>query len=127
MRHRLIGVGVGVACLVTVAFAQMDDASVSEGLRVSAERQRIAVERAEANARFERDKTACYQRFSVNDCIVEARARRRDVVSDLRRQELVLNDLERRRRAGEQLQRIEDKQTGAAARPLFPASSPGRP
>ena len=63
----------------------------------AAERARIASERTHIEAEFEQANKACYQKFAVNDCIADARAKRRELLADLRRQELVLNDADRRR------------------------------
>lgn len=94
----------------------------------AAERQRIAAERARVEAEFEQAQKACYARFAVNDCIDDARAKRREVMSDLRRQELVLNDAERRRRSAERLEEIEkktaDKRASDAAAAARAASAP---
>lgn len=76
---------------------------------VEQERTRIERERSVEMGRQKSVETACYQRFAVNDCLAEARVKHREVLSDLKRQEVQLNDRERRLRAGEQLRRIEEK------------------
>jgi colicin import membrane protein len=67
---------------------------------------------------------ACYQRFAVNDCLLDSRRARREVMADLRRQEVSLNDAQRKRRAAEQLLRSDEKRL-ARAQPLNLAA--GRP
>ena len=74
-----------------------------------AQRLRISAERSKLEAAFAVEDTACYQRFLVNSCLDDVRARRRDALADLRRQEIVLNDNVRKAKAAEQLQKIEDK------------------
>jgi colicin import membrane protein len=74
-----------------------------------AERLRISTERAKLEAAFALEDTACYKRFLVNSCLDEVKARRRDALGDLRRQEIVLNDQARKAKAAEQLQKTEDK------------------
>ena len=74
-----------------------------------AERSRIAAERRQADARFAAQDVACYQTFAVTDCLKAARSQRRQLVSDLRRQELSLNDADRKRRAAERVRSIEDR------------------
>lgn len=74
-----------------------------------AERARIARERSQSDARLASEEVACYQKFAVSDCLKAARARRRDLLSDLRRQELTLNDADRKRRAGERVQGMEER------------------
>lgn len=93
-----------------VALAQPAPAGVDAAPEaVARERGRIEQERRQQEARFAAEEAACYQRFAVNDCLREVRVRRRAVFEDLRRQDIALNDAERRRRAAEQLRRTEDK------------------
>ena len=73
------------------------------------ERSRIEQERAAEMLRQQQVESACYQRFAVNDCLLESRVKHREVMADLKRQEINLNDRERRLRSSEQLRRIEDK------------------
>jgi hypothetical protein len=73
------------------------------------QRSRIAAERAQAEAVFQEKEKACYARFAVNDCLAEAKAQRRKVLADLRRQEVSLNDAQRKRRAAEHLRAIEER------------------
>jgi colicin import membrane protein len=81
------------------------DAQVQE----SAERARIAQQTAAAQASFERAKEACYQKFAVNACVADAQAKQREVLANLKRQEVALNDLARKRLAMAQLQKTQDK------------------
>ena len=73
-----------------------DKAALSE----AAERERIRKSRASEQALFMAQEAQCYSRFAVNDCLIEVRGRRREVLGDLRRQEIALNDAQRKRRAG---------------------------
>ena len=73
------------------------------------ERARIERERAAEMLRQQQVESACYQRFAVNDCLLESRVKHREVMADLKRQEINLNDRERRLRSSDQLRRIEDK------------------
>lgn len=75
------------------------------------ERNRIAIERSRAQEGFAVEDTACYKKFWVNNCLDEVRARRFDVLADLRRQEVALNDQERKAKGADQLQKIEEKAT----------------
>ena len=119
-----------------------------------AERARIAVERSQAEASFASQEVACYRKFAVNDCLNAAKSQRRERLSDLRRQDLTLNEAERKRRArdrvrsidernsaqsqqdaaaqrAESVQRLREKQDDlaqrAAGRVRDPASTPVRP
>lgn len=78
---------------------------------VEAERSRIAAERTRVQAGFAVEDNACYKRFWVNDCLDEVKGRRLDQLADLRRQEVALNDQERKAKGAEQLQKIEEKST----------------
>ena len=82
----------------------------------SVERQRIADGRAAANARYEQDRRACWQRFAVNDCLDRARDNRRTVLDALRHDELALNAQERQRRSAARLDEIARKQAESAKR-----------
>lgn len=87
---------------VLPALAQTDSATDSE-------RSRIAADRSQAAAGFSAQELACYQKFAVTDCLKAARAQRRERLSDLRRQELSLNDSERKRRSSERVSSIEER------------------
>lgn len=85
--------------------AQTDTAAVS----VDTERSKIVAERARLEAGYLAEDAACYQRFAVNNCLDEVNTRRRETVGDFRRQEVLLNELERKRKGSEQIRRTEDK------------------
>ena len=74
----------------------------------------IDAQRAKVEQAYDQDRAACYQRFWVNPCLREAKAKRRLLIEDLRRQEIVLGDTQRRERGAEQLQRIDERQTEEA-------------
>ncbi len=70
---------------------------------------RIKADRNQVEAIFRAEEKACFGKFAVNDCLNAARARRRQALADLRRQEVLLNDAERRRRAAERLREMEER------------------
>lgn len=74
-----------------------------------AERQRIAAERLALGRSFDAGRAACYEKFLVNRCLDDVREQRRAGLSGLRRQEISLNDLERKTRAAAQLQQLDQK------------------
>ncbi|MFN5350324.1 MAG: hypothetical protein ACK5A0_12425 [Polaromonas sp.] len=74
-----------------------------------AERLRISKERAALEAGFNREDAACYQKFLVNNCLDEVKIRRQEAFADLRRQEMSIDDQERKAKGAEQLQKTEDK------------------
>lgn len=75
----------------------------------AAERARIQQNRADAETAYAAEKKACYQRFAVSGCLAQARDLRSSRFADLKRQEVSLNDMQRKRLGVEQLQRSEDK------------------
>ena len=77
--------------------------------REAVERERIRQTRAVEQSQFAAQEAQCYTRFAVNDCLAEVRSRRREVLGDLRRQEISLNDAQRKRRAAEQLLRSDER------------------
>jgi len=74
-----------------------------------AERLRISKERAVLEAGFNREDAACYQKFLVNNCLDEVKVRRQEAFTDLRRQEISIDDQERKAKGAEQLQKTDDK------------------
>ena len=74
-----------------------------------AEHDRIRSERASLEAGFSRDESACYKRFLVNSCLEDAQLKQRDALADLRRQETILNNQERKAKGAEQVKRTEEK------------------
>ena len=115
---------IALCCLLAqfgsaAAQAQTEDG----GLAVQAEQQRIATERQQIEQRFNQEEAACFQKFAVNDCRNESRARRRAELADLRRQEILLNDAERKRKGALQLQRMEQSQAHDSPAPAASAAS----
>lgn len=76
---------------------------------LDAERARIEEKRQQLQDGFAIDDSACHQRFAVNSCLNEINAKRREAMADLRRQEISLNDDERKKRGAEQIRRVEEK------------------
>jgi colicin import membrane protein len=74
-----------------------------------AERSRIQQARERANAEHGAAAVECYQRFAVNQCLMEARDKRNAQLADLKRQEVSLNDAQRKRRGAEQVQRTVER------------------
>lgn len=73
------------------------------------ERNRIQAERMREEARYQTEEAACYAKFAVFDCVHAIRVHRREALEILRRQEITLNDAERKRKGLEQLERITEK------------------
>ncbi len=100
------GVAVGLACVLPVLAQAQVDASPESMAR---EHARIAAERSAARATFAQEEKACYSKFAVSDCLTDVRRRQRVVMADLKRQEVVVNDAERKRKAAEQASRLEQR------------------
>jgi colicin import membrane protein len=75
----------------------------------AAERARIRETRAAADARFAEDKKACRARFAVTDCIDKVTREHNTVLHELSRQENVLNDAARQRRAAEHQKELDER------------------
>jgi colicin import membrane protein len=88
---------------------------------INVERARISAARATLEAGFLAEDAACYKKFAVNRCLDRVNIRRREAIADLRRQEILLNEEERRLRGAAQLRKLEEKavekQQDAAANP----------
>ncbi len=84
------------------------------GLDLPAERARLDRERTEAQARQAQEEAVCRKSFAVTDCLDRTRRRWQPVLADLRRQEVVLNDAERKQRSAEQQRKLEERQASQA-------------
>lgn len=93
-------------------------------LQLQEERLHIERVRTQLLAEAELANAACYQKFAVFDCQRNIRVKNRRVLDELRRQELRLNDLERRAKANNALDKIKDKSLtgpqGLDSNPLVP-------
>ena len=78
-------------------------------IRETQQRKWIADTREKYRVDFAIREAACYQRFAVNDCLLESRRLQRELMADLRRQEVLINDTQRKRRAARQLLRADEK------------------
>jgi hypothetical protein len=79
------------------------------GLDLRAEQARIDRERAQARARQAEEDADCQQRFAVTDCLERVRRKWQPVLADLRRQEIALNEADRKQRAAEQQRKLDEK------------------
>lgn len=76
---------------------------------IRTQRAAISAERSRLEKGFLLEDAACYKKFAVNNCLGNVNARRRQPMEDLRRQEILLNDEERKIRGAEQIRRTEEK------------------
>ncbi|MDO9405416.1 MAG: hypothetical protein Q7T87_15385 [Polaromonas sp.] len=87
----------------------------ASGVNISpdAERARISAEKTRLERGFDAESAACHEKFLVNNCLDKVTVRRQAAMGDLKRQEIYLNDQERRLKGAEQLRKIEEKRTAA--------------
>jgi hypothetical protein len=79
-----------------------------------AERERIARERAQVEAKARAGEAACAREFAVSACLKTVRAERRSALQQLDRQRALIDDAQRKQRAAERLARIRERQEAAA-------------
>lgn len=79
---------------------------------VGDERQQLAQQRAEIEARHKAALVDCATRFNVNSCQDEARQRRGAALKPVQARELALDAEERQARAARQRERVKQKQEG---------------
>jgi colicin import membrane protein len=96
-------------CLVGAGFG----ARAQDEAGAAAQRVRIAGERGQVEAEFNARQKQCYLKFAVNDCLNLAKSQRREKLADLRRQEISLNDAERKRKAAERAGSLEERSSPA--------------
>lgn len=73
------------------------------------ERSRIQAQRQAANAAYEAKQRDCYQKLAVTPCLNDARDERNQKFTDLKRQEVALDDAKRKRRAVDKLRDVESR------------------
>jgi colicin import membrane protein len=84
-------------------------ALAQDGEPDAAIRSRIGAERKQVEAQFSAEEKACYNKFAVNDCLARAKSKRREAIAELKRQEVALDDAQRKRAAAERMRSIEEK------------------
>jgi len=92
----------------TAAMAQTS-AVISQTANIDAQRRAIAEERAQVEARLLVEDAACYQKFAVNNCLQNVDAQRLKAMAGLRKQEIKLNDDDRKKKGNQQLRNIQEK------------------
>lgn len=101
---------VAVMDFAAVSYGQTPASQTDPKQQVDAQRRAISQKRTQLESGFAAEDAVCYQRFAVNSCLNEVNERRRAAMADLRRQDVLLNDEERKRRGAEQVRRVEEKQ-----------------
>ncbi len=75
----------------------------------AAERSRIAAERQTLEADFRASEAICFRKFFANNCRDQLLPPYRERLADLRRQEILINEVERKISAADQLLKTEEK------------------
>jgi hypothetical protein len=112
-----------VSLLCPSAWSQQDMLLGAD--QVATERLRIETQRQQANAELDAQEQACQTRFMVTSCEQGVRRRRIATLSELKRQDGLLNDAERRQRGAEQVQLGDEKRAERALSDADLARSPG--
>ena len=100
------------ACVLQITLAQSEDLTHHSNAALrseNSERTRIGAERAQAESVFLAKESDCYRKFLVNKCLDEIKVSRREVLGDLKRQEISLDAEIRRAKAADQIQKTEEK------------------
>lgn len=108
MNPKSFVVSVGMFCLLCLTGGWVCAQMLTEASN-AAERSRIGAQRAQFELTFNAENKACYEKFFVNNCLNKVKARRQEVLSDLKRQETALNDQDRKARGAEQVNKTEEK------------------
>lgn len=107
-----------VLALAALAVSQFAWAAASE------DKKRIAEARAQADADLATQEVECQTRFAVTPCLLDARERHRAIVEPLRRDELTIDERERKQRAADRLGRLSRKAEAAREAASVAASIP---
>jgi hypothetical protein len=114
-----------VVVLVVGSTAWSQQGAAPDMGSVESERLRIDTTRQQKIAELDVEESACSAKFAVTDCQNKVNARRRQLLSDLKRQEASLNAIERRQKGLDQLRRAEEKAADSAARRQELQTAPG--
>lgn len=103
------------ACFIRANAQNQPENPLSNGaLAEQIERQRIAQERSSLKAQLAQQRQSCYQELAVNACLNEARDQHNEKTRDLKRQEVSLNDAQRKRAGADRLRAIEERNSPEA-------------
>jgi colicin import membrane protein len=83
--------------------------ALANPLSPQAERDRIAKARVQVQAIHDKNLSQCKNAFAVTDCEQRVAKTRRAQLDQLNREELVLKDQERKRKAAKQLKKLDDR------------------
>lgn len=95
--------------LATVLSGLVKAQTSSRPANIDAQRAAISAERSRLEAGFLTEEVACYKKFAVNSCLDDVNMQRRKAMAAFRRQEILLNDEERKVKGAEQVRQTEEK------------------
>ena len=98
-----------LAALTANVSARAPSPEGQQDTTINAQRTAISVERARLETGFLAEAAICYKKFAVNNCLGNVNMRRRESMADLRRQEILLNDEERKIKGAGQIRITEEK------------------
>lgn len=107
-----------VLALVSLVLSQLTLAATSD------DKKRIAEARAKADADLAAQEAECRTRFAVTPCLIDAREKHRAIVDPLRRDELMIDERERRQRAADRLEHLSRKAEAAREAASAAAAAP---
>ncbi len=94
--------------LVNSVLAQPADDAAGQ-LSRAAERSRITAERQKLEADFKAAEAVCFRKFFANNCREKLLPPYRERLADLRRQDILINEVERKISAADQLLKTEER------------------
>ena len=99
--------------LFTLAQTQAEstslDPQIIKGIDVTQERKKLEQQKMHTNDLFKNETKICYSKFAVNDCKATAKQKNITTLNEIRRQEIILKDIERKKKAGDAIDRYEEK------------------
>lgn len=98
-----------VLCLGLTGNALAQPALGVGQLERNAERSRITLERMKIESAFKAEQAICFRKFFANACLEELLTPRWEALADLRRQENLLNEVERKNSTADQLLKNEER------------------
>ena len=108
-------------CLLALAALMLDQSALAA---TSQDKKRIAEARAKADADLAAQEAECRTRFAVTPCLLDVREQHRAIVDPLRRDELAIDERERRQRAADRLEHLGRKAEAAREAASAAAAAP---
>lgn len=116
---------IACACLLVASSAWGQSMDSHDLYQVEKERLRIESIRQQKTAELDAEDAMCLSRFAVTDCQNKVSARRRQMLADLKRQEVDLNAEQRRQKGADQMRSSSERAATNAAREAERQTAPG--